>query len=403
MAISPTSTSSQSSSDQAPPASSTGAHRRYQVSNRKSERPPAVTENESFARMPGFFERIANRFKKWKKNRSQAAVNKSAETAGSDILNGLRDNNFKKVHQGLKRLHNAARKLSDMGARNERHYIKEKLERVIYDLHVHIHKLKSDDPEVPIILDDYDEGRNELIDRYSDKRTLFHRMLTNLDKVGLISSSYVRSRTQRIDDLDVRIKASLESLKVLWKEDTPVYLLEEKVKAGDPYAIFLLGRYYYNGKGGVRQDQAKAIDLWQEAKNYGNTDAMVELGRCYFHGRGGVHQDEGRAIDLWEEAAKAKNADAMVLLGRCYFHGLGGVDKDQVRAIGLWQEAVKAENPEAMYELGCRYYNGLGVGGMDEDKAIDLWQRAAARGHAEAKVMLAVCGRADLAVCSQSG
>ena len=277
MAISPTSTSSQSSSDQAPPASSTGAHQRYQVSNRKSERQPAVTENESFARMPGFFERIANRFKKWKENRSQAAVNKSAETAGSDILNGLRDNNFKKVHQGLKRLHNAARKLSDMGARNERHYIKEKLERVIYDLHVHIHKLKSDDTEVRIIHDSYDKERNELIDRYSDRNTLFHRMLTNLDKVGLISSSYVRSRTQRIDDLDDRIKASVESLKVLWAEDTPVYLLEEKVEAGDPYAMVELGLRCYYGNGGVEWDEDRAIALWEEAAAAGNVEAQGML------------------------------------------------------------------------------------------------------------------------------
>ena len=413
MAISPTSTSSQSSSDQALSTSSTGAHRRYQVSNRTSERQPAVIENESFARIPGFFERIANRFKNWKENRSQAAVNKSAKTAGSDILNGLSNNNFKKVHQGLKRLHNAERKLSDMGALNERHYIEKALERVINDLHAH--KFKPDDPEMPIIPDDC----NELIDRYSDKKTSFHRMLTNLDKVGLISSSYVSSRTQRINDLDGSIKDSFEFLKVLWKE-----------KAGDTGAMVELGVRHYHGKGGVRQDKAKAIDLWQRAEKAENPAAMAQLGRCYFYGKGGVRQDQAKAIDLWQKAEKAENPAAMVLLGRCYYDGLGGLDQNQAKAVELWQKAVKAENPAAMYELGRCYYDGVGglhedkakainlwhravdgrntkamfqlgccyydgVGGVDKDqiRGVDLWQRAAAAGHPDARNMLARLAR----------
>ena len=197
---------------------------RFRVS--QSERRPSGVANKSAEKIPGFFERIADRFKDWKESRNEAALKRSGRRAVSTITRGLATNDFRKVYQGLKRLHNAEQKLSDMGgtvgALDKKTYISDRLESVASECVPY--EKNSSASEKAKILKRFAEDRNNLVDRHSDSKTLFHRMLTSLKRAHLISSSYVGSRTKRIEAQDKKIKASLQSL-----QSTQVSLLKKKI------------------------------------------------------------------------------------------------------------------------------------------------------------------------------
>jgi TPR repeat protein len=58
----------------------------------------------------------------------------------------------------------------------------------------------------------------------------------------------------------------------------------KRVAANDPGAIFMLGARYYDGLGGVQQDQNRAVELWRQAAKLGSFDAHFHLGHCYEKG-----------------------------------------------------------------------------------------------------------------------
>ena len=94
-------------------------------------------------------------------------------------------------------------------------------------------------------------------------------------------------------------------------------LYKKAAALGDVSAQTILGVCYYNGDG-VAQDYAEAAKWWRKAAEQGFAQAQVSLGACYKHGVG-VSQDNDEAIRWLRKAAEQDEVKAQVLLAGCYF------------------------------------------------------------------------------------
>lgn len=167
--------------------------------------------NEFTRRISEFFTRISDRYKNWKLGRKEADLHKSEDKALKEILAGLSDaaGSSRKIHQGLKRLLNAERKLHDSDVSYGKNFdVLTTLEAAAYTLAVTFRKKATKH------LRKLSEDRSTIMGQYSDLNKPFHRMLVRLDKFGLLPSGYVASRTERITDLDKKIEFFWKGLKI---------------------------------------------------------------------------------------------------------------------------------------------------------------------------------------------
>jgi TPR repeat protein len=123
----------------------------------------------------------------------------------------------------------------------------------------------------------------------------------------------------------------------------------EAAKKNDPEAQLMLGDLHARGVG-VRQDFARAAELYRTAAGFGrNMQAQFLLGDLYFHGRGVPH-DYGQAIEWFRRAALAGHAGAQSVMGSIYENGFG-VDRDPVEAY-VWYALAAEQAAAAMAQRG---------------------------------------------------
>ena len=89
--------------------------------------------------------------------------------------------------------------------------------------------------------------------------------------------------------------------------DTPDPAISDEIKAleykaaqGDAKSQFDLGLIYYAGRG-VKQDYAKARELWEKVAEQGYATAQYNLGTLYYNGRG-VEQNTAMAKEWFGKA-----------------------------------------------------------------------------------------------------
>ena len=99
----------------------------------------------------------------------------------------------------------------------------------------------------------------------------------------------------------------------------------KRMDADDPDAIYGLGCVYSEGKLGLRQSYAKALELWHRAAELGHYGAYHNIGFAYDHGRG-AQRDEEKARRYWELAAMGGDAMARYNLGALEY-SKGNFDK----------------------------------------------------------------------------
>jgi len=104
--------------------------------------------------------------------------------------------------------------------------------------------------------------------------------------------------------------------------------------------LFLSGKQYHDGDG-VKQDYAKAYDLYLKAAALGNNDARINLGYMYFVGEG-VQQSYAAARGWYLDAADT--SEARQNLAAIYEYGLG-VEKDP-EAAKAWRHNSLVETTE---------------------------------------------------------
>jgi TPR repeat protein len=98
----------------------------------------------------------------------------------------------------------------------------------------------------------------------------------------------------------------------------------------------------------VKQDKAKAVELYERAHAAGHVKATYNLGLMYQRGEG-VKQDSARAAEFYEEAHEKGYSRATYNLGKMYELGVG-VERDSVKASDLFQQvATCADDAEGRF------------------------------------------------------
>ena len=85
-------------------------------------------------------------------------------------------------------------------------------------------------------------------------------------------------------------------------ENQAAAMIQKRVGAGSPVAMWNLGNQYAKGSYGLEKDVTRAVDLYERAAQLGEKEAHFKLGYLYAGGRG-VEKDTAKAIQHYEAAA----------------------------------------------------------------------------------------------------
>jgi TPR repeat protein len=150
--------------------------------------------------------------------------------------------------------------------------------------------------------------------------------------------------------------------------------VEVSARAGNPFAQYLMGGFYVDGKG-VEKDPVVAAKWFRMGAEHKHPGAMGRLGWAYWLGDG-VEKDTEQAKTLFTQAANAGDTPSMYALGFMFSRGeKEGATKDYHQAFPWFLKAAELGHGGAQYELAVLYWNGTGV----EKKPIEAlaWVRVA--------------------------
>jgi TPR repeat protein len=163
------------------------------------------------------------------------------------------------------------------------------------------------------------------------------------------------------------------------------------VETGDPEAQFRLGVAYFRGDG-VEQDQAKGVELINQAAGAGYAEAMAGMGYLYMAGEG-VDKDETKALMWLRKAAAAGSLKAKGNLGVLLRTGKN-IQLSNDESLRMLHEAADGGVIEAKSYLGRLYYTGDGLQTQDREKARPYVEAAAEAGNPECQnIMGVISGR----------
>ena len=140
-------------------------------------------------------------------------------------------------------------------------------------------------------------------------------------------------------------------------------------------------------------DAAKAEELYKRAvpglqklADAGNLAAVKLMGDLYLDGKGGLPQDYAKAMETYMIAADEDYADAQAQIGYMYQNALG-VPADYAKAMEWNNRAAQQGNAQGQAQIGYLYQNGLGVT-QNLDEAGRWYTRAKEGGSDWAAAML---------------
>ena len=117
---------------------------------------------------------------------------------------------------------------------------------------------------------------------------------------------------------------------------------EKRMELNDAQAIHNVGVCYSEGRCGLPQDRAKALELWHRAAELQYAASYHSIGNAYNEGRG-VEVDGKKANHYWELAAIVGNVPARHNLG-CLEVRAGNWN----RALKHWMISVKDGDPDSL-------------------------------------------------------
>jgi TPR repeat protein len=162
-------------------------------------------------------------------------------------------------------------------------------------------------------------------------------------------------------------------------------LVEEGSRLGCHHCQGVLAECYTNGYR-CQADLARSLELARESSGKGSRYGQHVLGWFYRCGAGGVAQDYAQALALYQLAA-AQNLDlAQFCLGRMHCYG-EGVAQDFAEALRLYQLAAAQGHPSVLFYVAFCHDYGEGVA-ANKDEAIRWYRRAQAAGHPQAAAAL---------------
>jgi TPR repeat protein len=129
--------------------------------------------------------------------------------------------------------------------------------------------------------------------------------------------------------------------------------MKKRVEANDAMAMLHLGTYYRSGTMGLRQDHAKALELFHESAKLGNHHAHHDLSACYQEGDI-VEKDTRKATYHGQLGAMTGNVHARYNLC-CDEYNAGNMD----RAYKHWMISANVGCDSSMKEVQEGYKIGL--------------------------------------------
>ena len=136
-------------------------------------------------------------------------------------------------------------------------------------------------------------------------------------------------------------------------DEEEVEQIKRLMEKGNADAFYYFGGYHARGSRGVRQDQAKANEIWLRAGDLGCSGAYYQLGVLYHNGMG-VEIDKMKAKYYWELAAISGDVDAR--------HNIGCVEGEagnEHRAYKHMIIAAKAGNPPSLDRVKDGFMKGF--------------------------------------------
>ncbi len=164
----------------------------------------------------------------------------------------------------------------------------------------------------------------------------------------------------------------------------------EKVKAladnGNANAQLTMGKIYFEGLVGVKQDYRKAFRYFAKAANAGSPEGMYNVAICYHGGygvRGGVNLD--KALTWYRHAADRGVKEAQIKFA-VWAESQGKAEE----AFKYYKMLADAGDPNYMYQIGLCLLNGYGAP-ADPQGAVKYFYDAARKGNGPSQVRLADC------------
>ncbi|NBJ92887.1 tetratricopeptide repeat protein [Parablautia muri] len=159
------------------------------------------------------------------------------------------------------------------------------------------------------------------------------------------------------------------------KEDDAkaLQLFNMAADAGDAYGCYNAGRCYYNGWG-CATDYNEAFRCFDQAYQRGHQAVKSYLAQCYFWGRGTLVNYE-MAVRMMNRLISENQDYPKELMGYCCLYGQG-ISADMIRGKRLLEEAAQANNGQAWMFLGDMYDKAVGVA-EDISMAVSCYQKAA--------------------------
>jgi hypothetical protein len=171
-------------------------------------------------------------------------------------------------------------------------------------------------------------------------------------------------------DLDV---ASIDDRKTAWGALAPDQALQLASLADEGNTRAMIGLGYMSlAPDKTRFKPEKAFDLFSRAAAAGDPEAMFELGKLYEKGIG-TGQDFDKAIALYRRSADLGFADALNDLGFLYYQGASGLPRDQAKGVELFLKAADLRHPQAMYNVAALIDDGVIKGKTPDDAAHYLY------------------------------
>jgi len=177
----------------------------------------------------------------------------------------------------------------------------------------------------------------------------------------------------------VRLDEEYEAGSKIEEEKDIILFHKYTADMGDASAQFAMGILYLYGESGIEKDSAKALKYLNMALDNGDPEAGAYIGYMFQSGIE-VEQNNATALEYYEDAAKENSGFALNQLGVLYLNGWSGITKDINSAKNYFKKSTDSGNPEGIYNLGKLYASGSGVT-KNLPQAHLYFQRAAQAGN----------------------
>jgi TPR repeat protein len=166
-------------------------------------------------------------------------------------------------------------------------------------------------------------------------------------------------------------------------------ILEIAVKGKDADAMYTLGRTFEQGYL-VKPDSYVSCKWYKMGAGEGHAQCQTALATMYYYGKGGLKSNMKKSLDLFRLSASQGEREAIYRLGIMLRYGFG-TDRDDAKAYYfLEKSANEHDNLNAHFEIGLLSYEGHYLPKCLKTAAF-TFMYCALLGHCGGQIMISEC------------